>query len=655
MTCLFLCIATIGQAEPLSTVELEEYLANRISGESPWTYEIDRVAAKRIYGIADSDDFSFFSYKQKLPNGVEIEIADHLMQRQWSVSGSDENLLPPEDAYNHIIKLHDGRHQPDLDKFAREGDIIVYWHPEYQDPITTPTWRATHASTLMRGIDQRDGVARLLTIDSPVNYGKFFDGRDDVPFHIFRIIATPDGHYDEAVEKEYQSQIAKWGSLGFGKFDFQGDYDTLISKDFDSLAPYAAGYLSQTELPAMYCSWYAYVNVRLGLEMPLNLNGLAALAEPLPVTVLQSEEPLNLRSRLHTYGTGFWDSYKADPQLPAMSDPLFHPYTALEIIDAWLNRYVPGHTPEMHQVRSQFLTGMIPAFEAKFIQPIPSRSVYNSTLTAMIRAMPRKLAEDSTIANRDGKSPSSYQIWLDQQIATLRSMPDSPRWIVPFSFMAEAEKISSNELNHPQAKIVYVGTAIHQKFLKLTGTPDGSSPPYHYSDELPQALDQKLDDHKILKALGQPNIPESSALEAMWQQLVSEGSTSELFGVNPFEVASLTRLRNAWVPDEEEFSNNSKLNDHNNFGIGPVVWRRIVVSLWNDPKVVRVALNSSQGNHLGNVAKNLRVLFSDPPIGIYHPRSRKPHRDTGHPRLTSWLPCIVGAAPSPPAECTSNQ
>ncbi|MCB0414674.1 MAG: hypothetical protein KDD50_10100 [Bdellovibrionales bacterium] len=211
-------------------------------------------------------------------NGLgRLHVQDNNFTYKWSLNGPGVRV---KNGFNHIIPQRMGLDQPEMKRFLKEGDIIVFWHPETRgdEPDNYNQWRASHAATIVER-KNLDGTFSLATADTPAGYARPFDGNDDMPFHVFRFIPRDQNGKPVDNWQEYGKNIAKWASLGFDKFEFNGDYGAMNLKTKYQLDRFKQAYLTGEGFEdefSMYCAWFVYTNLNLGYYFPFNQKGMGS-------------------------------------------------------------------------------------------------------------------------------------------------------------------------------------------------------------------------------------------------------------------------------------------------------------------------------------------------------------------------------------------
>lgn len=305
--------------------------------------------------------------------------------------GQPELIDPP--GYLNLIALKntDRASQDEVHAYLRNGDILVYFHPEDSD---TTQFRMHHAA-MYYDTHEYDGAgpgpvalslgeARYVHhIDNPVSYGPAFNaGVRSVPFHVYRF--NPNGApgvggrddegffrfaCTEATDPElcaggetftisdeaarlYAYQARNWalvtnGNAPFSSFHqmtwldaWKRDHDLStgapapgrvpLLDDVDRFArPLVGG-----QTPSLYCAGLVFTNLNLALNRPMNEVGLgpalhAGFSEP------GRQYEFDDAYMVHTFRP---DDLRVDG-LRTMGTLLFEPTTASGIVDAWVEGY----------------------------------------------------------------------------------------------------------------------------------------------------------------------------------------------------------------------------------------------------------------------------------------------------------------------------
>lgn len=428
---LFAALAGFGGC----TLELEQQQSQVTPGEfhHRWAIDMAKVHSK-VSGYAESPRFVASSVEQLLPTPAMQQqlgpgICEHeavigtdgqveqggcyawaLMQTRnydhsrhvddpanhpiVNIIDEQGNRLDPP-GYLNIVALRraERAQQAELRSTLRNGDLLVYFHPEDDD---TTQYTIHHAAMYY---DTGSGPLAISLgdtpfvhhVDNPTSYGPAFNaGASSTPFHVFRFSPNgapnsarrdPQGRYqfactdairdaagpeecqngaatftitDEAAE-QYAYVARNWALIDSDHVPF-ADFHTLNWHDAGQLArasrsldqeidrfatPILAGDESQT--PAVYCAGLVFTNLTLGMNRPLSQRGLGPLYEA-------------FAARTYGYDDGYM-RYGEGQELPALRPEQLtdgmnlprlgtypvQPIMASDIIDSWLDGYYGGN------------------------------------------------------------------------------------------------------------------------------------------------------------------------------------------------------------------------------------------------------------------------------------------------------------------------
>ncbi|MEZ4873754.1 MAG: hypothetical protein R2827_16235 [Bdellovibrionales bacterium] len=365
--------------ERLTTRELSEHLEAIATHQKENEYVIDESKAAlglglEVYQFIESGGFfgSQFDHPADPSGQTKIKFQDNKFTYLWSMEASNNRRIEGE-GYVNIIAQFTGEDQPELLKYVKEGDVVVYWHPEYRANRMDEyqQWRATHAATIVEV--QRDGETRIATTDIPAGYARPFDGSTKNPAHVFRYVARDAaGNIVENVE-DYGKQIARWATMAFGRFSFNGDYGSMTVRNASDLKGFAKEYLNPNgEIPDMYCAWYAFTNVNLGVMCPVGSNCIEQNFPDEYEALSSSDKPFSYVGRAGSrgyskvlYGEGSWDDYSAGSSYqPNFNKFAIEPLTAQNLLMNFLDRVIgtdikAAQSPQTWVPHAKFKAGVL--------------------------------------------------------------------------------------------------------------------------------------------------------------------------------------------------------------------------------------------------------------------------------------------------------
>ena len=537
--------------ERLSTPELAKHIKEVATGQKQLKYVIDNQKAALSLG-REPEAFvaggGFFS--ASIPNpgdplgNSKIMVNDNLFKYMWQMQASESRHLEGP-GYVNIIAQFDGTDQPELLKYVKEGDVVVYWHPEYADESmdTYQQWRATHAATIVEV--EKDGKTLIATADIPAGYARPFNGSARTPAHVFRYVARDAaGNIIPNVEA-YGKQIARWATMAFGRFGFNGDYGSMSVRRPIDLKGFAREYLDPNgEIPEMYCAWYAYTNVNLGVMCPLGSGCVENNFSSDHERLTSQDNPFSYigdSNRGYSnvmYGEGKYSDYATGAGMSYGFDKFaVKPLTAQNLMMNFFDRVIgtdkdAAKTPQTWVAHAMFKAGALQQQKDSFMYNFRTRAG---------RVIPTVTAEQDgsgyTISEEDAEAyteevgnlidqfaylykqsaekvgageadpvaeEQQIRAKLKELLDTERAKPTGRRWIPPYGFAAEAEAVEQYLLPEGEKYLpamVYVGTIIHyDSYLKEAG----SASQNYISPKGGLAADPRdaALDAKILAALG---------------------------------------------------------------------------------------------------------------------------------------------------------
>jgi hypothetical protein len=279
---------------------------------------------------------------------------------------------------------------------------------------------------------------------------------------------------------------------------------------------------------------------------------------------------------------------------------------------------------------------------------------YNAKVITTIQTF-AKLFED--LANAVASGQMDYKLALkgisDEFLAVVRrewtdKLDVSRKWIPPYGFMHHAEYGYENynvqEKGHPV--LVYVGTVMHEKFLRKKGEKPGNKPLSMIAPLEPSAQDLALD-QEIYKALGCEVQNDGNGWKALLQHLKPNGTAP--CGRLPRGLEKLTQAEfDALVTMLKDWEVKSPPSERdifirNTFGLDPVIARRLLASYWNDPtKAFKVSLYEGEASTIDTAVLNIRILLSTDSVKLNPaPAESELYLKIGHPRRKTPMPCLA--------------
>jgi hypothetical protein len=710
-----------GSSAPMSTLELHRFLKQRVDAQSRkakvddgsnprediWDFYVDPILVNKQWGISIKNHRELFGLpltSLRFPEGspvpdlchpvnrVEIQgkpaclAVDNLMRYMWEPKAKGRYKTDPKDWFVHLIPQFYGSKQPALQRFLKDGDLIVYFKPERRTdvPAGATQWRTTHAATIIK----RPSDGAVMTVDTPAGYAKPFNGVDATPFHVYRFV--PRSFQDWSVVDEYGKQIARWGSLGFDQFKFEGNYGVMATamrtpSDIDRFANnYIKSSLDPANgqlLPNMYCAWFAWTNLNLGWMRPFSPAGIGEQR----YRALVGKKFADAKPT-HAFAEGDFDRGYAVPRnlqnrLTRKENFAVMPMTAPELLLGFLDRVV-GRTadissaPEfiaMAKIKAGMLAGILAdpqnirtiQNEARLVaqygggttptsQQTQGVEDYNAKVVITIQTF-AKLFDD--LANSVASGQMDYKLALasigDEFLRVVKKewtdkLDVSRKWIPPYGFMHHAEYGYENynvqEKGHPV--LVYVGTVMHEKFLRKKGENPGKKSLSMMAPMEPTAEDVTLD-QELYRILGCEVKNDGQGWKEFFEHLKPNGTTTcgqsprSLEKLTQAEVDALSIMINDWEvkspPSERD------VFIRNTFGLDPVIARRLIASYWNDPtRHFKVALYEGEASTIDTAVLNIRILLSTETVKL-NPKVASPelYNKAGHPRRKTAVPCLA--------------
>ena len=289
----------------------------------------------------------------------------------------EKRIDPP--GYLNIIALKhaDRLGQDEIHDNLRNGDVLVYFHPEDTEIFQ---FRMHHAAMYY---DTGEGAMALSMgderfahhIDNPVTYGPAFNaGVRSVPFHVYRFnpngaAGTPnrndageykfectdetmhacqDGHFtiSNRMADLYAYQARNWalvlnGNAPFSSFHEMSWQDNIqrgkVGRNVRAEVARFAAPLTGQPTPKLYCAGLVYTNFNLALNMPMNTMGLG-----LPEFDSFVGQTLNFNDRYMQRPLTGSALAAGCEELKPMGQLVFEPTTGSRIAEEWVEGYFRG-------------------------------------------------------------------------------------------------------------------------------------------------------------------------------------------------------------------------------------------------------------------------------------------------------------------------
>ena len=632
-----------------STPDTLKHLSDRIA-DGKWKWEIDaRKANQNISGvkIKKSEEFFAAPYKsiQACPDSMKVDIEgtpgclayDNAMRYNYS-NGSISQV-----PYNHIISQKNGANQPDLDKYMMPGDMIVYFHPENRGGDLGEDgmqWRASHAATIVRK------RGKLATADTPSGYAQPFTGVDDTPFHIFRFMPKDANGNDlsDGDAKRYRSMIAKWATLGFDQFEFSSDYESAAPNLVgpESITNFGNEFLKAaitgtSNIPDMYCAWFVYTSLNLAWMHPINEAGLNGMSEG--PKVKSSGEFSEIKNGFEYGGSKAMSGYiDNSSRLSGHREFVFPAFTGYELINGLLARLVGADDPKLPPAafvgfaknKAGLLQGL--SEDPSILDTLRSSpdhvpnytraaaSEFNAKVPKMMLEM-AKMYNDLADAVAGGTKTVEQATTALQNKYKMRSREKnqefqdiSKRWIPPYIFAYIAENYDVRSDDNAKPALAYIGTVIHEKWLKPHGTAGGGEGISPITAIAAEAEDRALD-KKMYQIIGRQPSDDMKGYLHFFECLADSERSGCGTAIKRFmtkaESDTLISMANDWkvgnrLPEKE-------VQLRNRFGLDAVRFRRLLASYWNDPnKAFRPNIFDNASSQIVKASLNFRILMASP-------------------------------------------
>lgn len=416
------------------TLELEQSQNRVTPGEfnHRWAIDMAKVHSK-VSGYAESPRFVAASVEQLLPNaamatklGPGICESETIVKEDGSVEQGGcfawgnmqtrnyDHTRHVDDALNHpIVNIIDEQgnridppgylnivalrrteraQQAELRSTLRNGDLLVYFHPE-DDDFTQ--YQIHHAAMYY---DTGDGPLAISVgdvpfvhhVDNPTSYGPAFNaGASSTPFHVFRF--SPNGaagsagrdaqglHQfactdeirdasgpeacqtgaatftitDEAAE-QYAYLARNWALIDSGHVPFE-DFHTLNWHTHEQLQRAGVGFGAEIDrfatpilngnedaTPAVYCAGLVFTNLSLGMNRPLSQRGLGNLFPTFAGRAYSYDDGYMRYGEGTDLPTVSAEQLSDTMNLPRLGTYPVEPIMASDIIDGWLDGYYGG-------------------------------------------------------------------------------------------------------------------------------------------------------------------------------------------------------------------------------------------------------------------------------------------------------------------------
>jgi hypothetical protein len=446
-------------------------------------------------------------------------------------NGRKVYIDPP--GYLNVIALRNAERteQTELRSYLRNGDILVYVHPEDGDQRIQ--FAAHHAAMYY---DTAEGPLAFALdgsyvhhLDNPTSYGPAFNaGPSSTPFHVFRFnpngapntnnrddegfyqfdcsealrgpggpeaCQNGDGTFtitDEMADR-YALMARNWGLINNDNAPFSGFHTLNLTSVSDLEDGFAAPALEGNPMKPTYCAALTGTNLSLGTNFPLNEAALGDLWHSFRGTSFGFDDG-------YFRGELAWDTLMdpyADPNykpvFPQMRDqdlePLpklgtlpVKPVQASDIIANWVESYFPGFGMDESQVQ-QIRAGIVAQMKSRIVERF---SVLDWDTDA---AKLQQWREEHGAENGNGTT-TDFPPVLDEQavLGFAQAYKQGGRDSQAYRQMyrREAANVEQRylyppiyhvEANREGSMISYVGTVVHVDLLEPIGDNPGITEP----------------------------------------------------------------------------------------------------------------------------------------------------------------------------------
>jgi hypothetical protein len=339
-----------------STVEETDEGTGAVEGQtSAWAVDMKKVSreygdtSKYFFGLAaeESDLKDIYGavgqkivWDQTFHRGLNHEA---VTEGDVAVILEDGTKVKTEGYVNIVplLKDTDPTKQVHLRKVMKDGDILVYFHPEYTDTANQMERRASHVA-MHYDYKAANGREYVHHIDNPNGYGPQYNHEPSrqMPFHVFRFKPKANkqfktkGGADITINAELAAAYGK-SARNYGFMDNDttpfADFFTLNLKTKEDLTSFVRPAVEGQDLPELYCSGLAYTNLNLALNFPKNQAGLGSMYSQFS----------NKRYEFSDTNEQLSKSVLEDPASVVSLDRLiFPPYAASDIVNSWVDAYL---------------------------------------------------------------------------------------------------------------------------------------------------------------------------------------------------------------------------------------------------------------------------------------------------------------------------
>ncbi len=474
------------------------------------------VGAQRSDGTFETSPGECFAWgnTMKLNYDHSAHVDDPSHAPIINVIDGDRQIDIP--GYLNIIALKNAERdqQDEVRAHLRNGDILVYFHPEDHD---TTQYRMHHAAMFYDTGEgplaiALNGVPYVHHIDNPVSYGPALNaGVESVPFHVYRFnpngapnvggrdatgkfqFACNDGirgvggpaecqngaatfTISDEMAEQYGYMARNWALMTNGHAPFASFHDLSWHDEGQRAAlgmslgqeidRYAAPALAGGQIPEVYCAGLVFTNLNLAFNRPLNQ---AALGPDLWSTFSSGSYAFNDRYMVIGQGrnSARGNLTAADLEdvtnLPSLGRLVFEPTTASGIVDAWMDGYFPfGGLPAEQR---QAVRGMVLAGAAEQISQGFTELVWAATKSPRGRernhavATPERVREYAAAYSQGGAALAQIKQLELANVENRYTPPPMYHWMA----------------NRPDSVLSYVGTVIHVDMLSPLGGNDGDT------------------------------------------------------------------------------------------------------------------------------------------------------------------------------------
>ncbi len=419
-----------------------------------------------------------------------------------NIIDGDKKIDPP-GYLNIIANFNVARHrQTEIMDNLRNGDILVYFHPEWSN---TTDYQMGHAAMYYQTDEgplaiNLGGIPYVHHIDNPLSYGPAFTG-GSWPFHVFRFspngapsvgrrnaegkyvfpctscgpeapAACRNGGASFTITNDMADQYAyaarNWALVTNDHAAF-GNYHALPWRDALQRQQSNTGLLAEADrfalpailrtdkyssdaMPPLYCAAFAYTNLNLGLNRPMNPAALGTLWNAFSGMTVQFND-----SYMKT--TIASNRLVDATNLPSLGQLVFEPIPASELIDAWVEGYFRNLTRQQRGMMIDASAEQISSSLGSEVHWVPGKPASTPGSDSIV-ASPARIREYAQAYAAGGAALAKMK---EDELKNVVN-----RYVPPFAYHWKA--MQENSL------LSYVGTVVPVDLLSPIGDNDGQVP-----------------------------------------------------------------------------------------------------------------------------------------------------------------------------------